>query len=385
MTINDSTLIETYFKLLSYIVLGIAGSSLLIQLIYYWAVFSHVSFFKSKKIVSENLILPPVSIVISARNEYLNLERNLPMLFAQDYPDFEVVVVNDCSDDGSEEMLTNLARKEPKLNLVHIRQSLNFFQGKKFPLSIGIKSAKNDILLLTDADCAPLNNQWIQSMVASYKEKTELVIGYGPYRKKFGFLNLLIRFDTLHIGLQYLSYALSGVPYMGVGRNLSYHKSLFLRNKGFTSHYNISSGDDDLFVAKVASKKNTRIVIHEDSRTISEPSKNFSAWIRQKRRHLSTGKYYSLGMKFRLGLYSLTQFTFYAACAGLYFLPVHFVFPTAMLGFRLINQYIIFGAASKRLGEKSIWLVTPFAELFFMFFNPVIAFTNIFSRQVRWK
>lgn len=378
-------MIETYFKLLSYIVLGIAGSSLLIQLIYYWAVFARVSFFKSKKIVSENPILPPVSIVISARNEYLNLERNLPMLFAQDYPNFEVVVVNDCSDDGSEEMLTDLARKEPKLNLVHIRQSLNFFQGKKFPLSIGIKSAKNDILLLTDADCVPLSDQWIKSMVESYKEKTELVLGYGPYRKKFGLLNLLIRFDTLHIGLQYLSYALSGVPYMGVGRNLSYHKSLFLRNKGFTSHYNISSGDDDLFVAKVASKKNTRIVIHEDSRTISEPSKNFSAWIRQKRRHLSTGKYYSFGMKFRLGLYNLTQFTFYAACAGLYFLPIHFVFPTAMLGFRLINQYIIFGAASKRLGEKSIWLVTPFAELFFMFFNPFIAFTNIFSRQVRWK
>jgi glycosyltransferase involved in cell wall biosynthesis len=378
-------LIETYIKTLTYIVLGTAGFSLLVQLIYYWAVFAWVSFFKNKKAERSHSDQPPVSIVISARNEYLKLERNLPLLFAQDYQDFEVVVVNDCSDDGSEEMLDDYARREPRLKLVHIRQSLNFFQGKKFPLSIGIKSAKNEILLLTDADCAPRSNQWINAMVASYREKTEMVLGYGPYQKKSGILNLLIRFDTLHIGLQYLSYALAGAPYMGVGRNLSYRKSLFLKNKGFTSHYSIPSGDDDLFVAKVANKKNTRIVIHEDSRTYSEPSKNFAAWVRQKRRHLSTGKYYSGGVKFKLGLYYFTQFSFYAACAGLYFLPIHFVFPTAMLAFRLINQLIIFGAASKRLGERSIWLITPFAELFFMFFNPIIAFTNIFSKQVRWK
>jgi len=378
-------LIEIYIKTLTYIVLGIAGASLLIHLIYYWAVFARVSFFKSKKAAPAQSPQPPVSIVISARNEYLKLERNLPLLFAQDYPDFEVVVVNDCSDDGSEEMLTDYARREPRLKLVHIRQSLNFFQGKKFPLSIGIKSAKNEILLLTDADCAPRSNQWINSMVAVYHEKTEMVLGYGPYQRKAGLLNLLIRFDTLHIGLQYLSYAHAGAPYMGVGRNMSYRKSLFLKNKGFTSHYSIPSGDDDLFVAKVANKKNTRIVIHEDSRTYSEPSKNFSAWVRQKRRHLSTGKYYSAGVKFKLGLYYFTQFSFYAACAGLYFLPIHFVFPTALLAFRLINQLIIFGAASKRLGERSIWLIAPFAELFFMFFNPIIAFTNIFSKQVRWK
>jgi glycosyltransferase involved in cell wall biosynthesis len=378
-------LLENYIKLLTYIVLGIAGSSLLIQMVYYWVVFSRVAFFRSKKGTLNHDNFPPVSIVISARNEYLNLERNLPLLFSQDYPDFEVVVVNDCSDDGSEEMLTDMARKEPKLKLVHIRQSLNFFQGKKFPLSIGIKSAKSEFLLLTDADCAPTSNQWIRSMVSTYHEKTEIVLGYGPYQKKAGLLNLLIRFDTLHIGMQYLSYALAGAPYMGVGRNLSYRKSLFLKNKGFTSHYNISSGDDDLFVAKVAKKKNTRIVIHEDSRTYSVPSKNIASWIWQKRRHLSTGKYYSVGMKFRLGLYNLVQFTFYAACAGLFFLPIHFVFPTAMLGFRLINQYIIFGASSKRLGEKSLWLIAPFAELFFMFFNPIIVFSNIFSKSVRWK
>lgn len=378
-------MIEIYIKQLTYIVLGIAGLSLLIQMIYYWIVFSRLSFFNRKKAQNDIGNPPPVSVVISARNEYLNLERNLAILFSQDYPDFEVVVVNDCSDDGSEELLIDLSRIEPKLNLVHIRQNLNFFLGKKFPLSIGIKSAKNEFLLLTDADCAPVNNQWIRTMMNAYRSNTELVLGYGPYARKSGLLNLLIRFDTFHIGIQYLSYALAGKPYMGVGRNISYRKSLFYKNKGFTSHYNIPSGDDDLFVAKVAKKQNTRIVIIADSRTYSEPSKSFSLWIRQKRRHLSTSKFYSFGVKFKLGLYAITPLTFYGSCAGLFFLPIHFAVPTSMLAFRLINQLVIFGSASKQLGEKSLWIFAPFGELFFMFFTPIVAFTSIFSKPSKWK
>jgi cellulose synthase/poly-beta-1,6-N-acetylglucosamine synthase-like glycosyltransferase len=172
---------------------------------------------------------------------------------------------------------------------------------------------------------------------------------------------------------------------MGVGRNLSYERKLFYKNKGFTAHYGISSGDDDLFVAEVANKRNTRIVICEESRTYSDPKKSFSAWIRQKRRHLTTGKFYRKSVKFKLGLYAILPFIFYASAAGLFFLPVHFAVPTAIIGFRLINQLIIFGGASKRLGEKSIWILTPLAELFFMFFNPILAFTNLFSKQAIWK
>ncbi len=376
---------EPYLKLLTYIVLGIAGSSLLALLIYYWVIFSHISFYKKKKKPDLPYFWPPVSVVISARNEYLNLEKNLPLFFSQEYPDFEIVVVNDCSDDGTDELLTDLARSEPKLNVVHIRQSLNFFHGKKFPLSIGIKSAKHERLLLTDADCSPVSNQWIKSVMTGYHEKTEVVLGYGAYHKKFGLLNALIRFDTLHIAMQYLSYALAGVPYMGVGRNLSYERRLFYKNKGFTSHYVISSGDDDLFVAQVANKKNTRVVISGESYTYSNSKKNFSSWVRQKRRHFTTSKYYSIGTKFRLGLYAFLPFVFYASSIGLFFLPVHFAIPTALLAFRLINQLIVFGGASVRLGEKSLWLITPFAELFFLFFNPILVITNLFSRQPQWR
>jgi len=171
--------------------------------------------------------------------------------------------VNHASNDNTFDILRDLQLKYNNLNVVTIEQDLNFFKGKKFPLSIGIKSAKHEILLLTDADCKPNSDHWIKTMVSNYNTETEIILGYGPYNKSKGFLNMLIRYDTTMIALQYFSFALIGMPYMGVGRNLSYRRSTFYKIKDFTSHYSISSGDDDLFIKQVANNRNTKIELSE--------------------------------------------------------------------------------------------------------------------------
>lgn len=374
------------FDLMTMAGLTLAGLALIIQLGYLWGLFSRLAFYKSNKNQASNNFQPPVSVVICAHNERHNLEKYLPEIMAQDYDDFEVVVVNDCSDDETEELLTELSRLNPSLKVVHLRQSLNFFRSKKFPLSMGIKSAKNDILLLTDADCAPSGRNWISEMIAPYQQSdTEVVLGYGPYRRKPGLLNLLIRFDTLQIAMQYFSFALAGRPYMGVGRNLSYKKTLFLKNKGFTSHYNIPSGDDDLFISQVAKKRNTTIVCSEAAKTFSEAKPYFSAWFRQKRRHLSTGYLYKTSTKFLLGNFIQSQWLFFAGVAILLISRSPWWLPVAFIALRLISQLIIYRKVSLKLGEGNLWVITPFAELFFMVFNPLIAFSNLVSRPYTWK
>lgn len=374
------------FNILTITGSALAGGGMLILLAYYWGLFSRLAFYKTDKEQAQTDFQPPVSVVICAHNERHNLERYLPEIMSQDYDDFEVVVVNDCSDDDTEELLVELSRLNPALKVVHLRQSLNFFRSKKFPLSMGIKSAKNEVLLLTDADCAPAGRNWISEMIAPYRQSdTEVVLGYGPYRRKPGLLNLLIRFDTLQIAMQYLSYALAGKAYMGVGRNLSYKKSLFLKNKGFISHYNIPSGDDDLFISQVAVKKNCRIVISDASRTFSEAKPYFGAWFRQKRRHLSTGVLYKLSTRFLLGTYVQAQWLFYAGVALLFISGSPWWFPAGFIILRLTNQLIVHRKASQQLGEGNIWMITPFAELFFMVFNPLIVFSNLVSRPYTWK
>ena len=313
-------------------------SAFVVQMLYYWGVFSRLAFYRKK--ASDKSLYRPVSVVISAKNEFLNLQQNLPLILEQEYPDFEVVIVNDCSDDDTDYLLRDLVKRYDKLKVVNITNNVNFFTGKKFPLSMGIKSAKNEFLLLTDADCRPNSKNWIHEMQSNYTDKTSIVLGYGAYEKKKGFLNKLIRYDSLRIAIEYFSLALSGFPYMGVGRNLSYTKKLFFENKGFTSHYRIKSGDDDLFINQAATSNNTRIEISTDSHTISEPKTNLNDWIKQKKRHLTTGKYYKTKHKFILGLFALSQLLF---ISGLIVLLVYLCISISISGyeFKDISKLVI--------------------------------------------
>ena len=356
--------------------------SFLIQLFYYLFFFARLAFYKNKNV---SVVKEPVSVVICAKNEASNLQEFLPLILEQDYPEFEVVVVNDCSDDNSFYVLHDFAEKYPHLKIVNLLENVNFFSGKKFPLSIGIKSAKYPNLLLTDADCKPMSNKWIESMIGNFIPNVELVLGYGSYEKKKGLLNKLIRFDTFYVALQYMSFALAKQPYMGVGRNLAYKKFLFIENKGFTSHYKVQSGDDDLFVNKVANKRNTKVSISPDSFTLSEPCKTFEHWITQKKRHFSSSKLYRGKHKFLLGLLSLSQFIFFVTFFILLSLNFMLIPLVSIFVLRLILQIFIFKNCMKKLNEKDLLLTSPLFEIFFLIFNPIIYFSNTFFKSKTWK
>lgn len=364
-----------------YILLAFTGLTLL-QLLYFWIIFSRLAFYRKQEKVCEK---QPVSVVICARNEYHNLRRNLPMILEQDYPEFEVVVVDDCSDDDTAYYLKNLSETYKHLKIVHIYENLNFFSGKKFPLSIGIKSAKYEIILLTDADCRPSSPLWIRMMQSNFVTKTEIVLGYGRYEPRKGLLNKLIRFDTVWVAMQYLSYALAGLPYMGVGRNLSYRKSLFYRSNGFIYHYKIKSGDDDLFINKVANSKNTRIEITRESHTISEPKSDFASWFLQKKRHLSTGKHYKFRHKLILSGFIVSQalfFTFFVLSI-LYYHNINAAL--SLYALRMISALIIFKKCLNRLSEKNLLLYLLLFELVFIVLNPVFAISAAATKQHRWR
>jgi len=326
-----------------------------------------------------------VSVVICARNEYLHLKENLPLILEQDYPAFEVLVVNHSSDDDTQYLLTSLAATYPNLKNITIQQDLNFFSGKKFPLSIGIKSARYDQVLLTDADCKPASRDWIRHMQSAFTPKIEVVLGYGSYSRSPGLLNRLIRFDTVHIAIQYLSYALAGIPYMGVGRNLSYLKQIFYRNNGFISHYHIRSGDDDLFINRVARRSNTAIMVHPDSYTLSDPKQTTGQWITQKKRHLSTSNLYKFSHKLLLGMYAFSLVAFYLLFILMLSLNWSAVPVLGLFFIRLVSQYVVFAGCMKKLNEKDLVVFLPFYEVLLLLFNAGIIISNIFHKPTRWK
>lgn len=348
-----------------------------IQILYYAGFFSRLAFYKKKpKPHNEQR---PVSVIISARDEADNIVKNLPGVLVQDYrTSHEVVLVNDNSADDTKYLLDELRKTFKNLNPLQLTQEAKLMAGKKFPLSMGIRSAKYETLLLTDADCVPASENWIRLMQDGYHPETEIVLGYGGYHKHNSLLNKLIRFETFHSALQYLSYALAGIPYMGVGRNLSYKKDVFLRNKGFSAINHIPGGDDDLFINKVANKKNTSIVIDTDAHTLSEAKKTWKEWYIQKNRHYSTAKYYRGKHKFLLGLYSATQFLFYplAVLAAVFF---NWWIALSVFAMKIIIQAFVYYKTMKKLNESDLFLMFLFFDLWMCVYY-IVFLPSLFRR-----
>jgi glycosyltransferase involved in cell wall biosynthesis len=355
----------------------------LIQLFYYLFFFSRLAFYSPK--LKSNSQTHAVSAIICARDEAANLVHNLPGVLVQKYgTTHEVIVVNDNSFDESKYILEELKKEFKQMQVVELTQEAKMIPGKKFPLSIGIKSAKHEVLLLTDADCVPATEYWIDSMQSAYDHDTEIVLGYGAFHKKKGLLNKLIRWETFHTALQYMSYALAGIPYMGVGRNLSYKKAVFFRHKGFSAHNHLPGGDDDLFINAAATKTNTKINIDNNSFTLSNAAGTWQQWLNQKRRHYTTSSFYKPIHKFLLALYALANFIFYPLllASALFY---SWQLALLMYGIKILVQVILYAKVMNKLGEKDLLPLLLFFDLWMFFYYLLFAPALIRKPKPSWK
>lgn len=303
-----------------------------------------------------------VSVIVCAHNEEDNLRDYLHALLAQDYPCFEVIVVNDGSEDGSLRVLNEYVLHYPNLYITFVPHGARVISSKKLALTIGIKAAKYDYILLTDADCRPESRCWIRDIMTGFQsDTTEVVLGFGAYFEKKGFLNHLISYDTLFSGLQYMGMAKCGCAYMGVGRNLAYRKDTFFKNNGFQGLLTERAGDDDLFVNKVANKTNTNVVCTPNSITWSQPKSTWHEWLHQKRRHISVSPHYSTHSKLRITVEPLTRGLAYILLilsiigCGVGYLPWSIGIVVAGLWVvRLIIQLLIINLATNRFGLRGV-------------------------------
>jgi poly-beta-1,6-N-acetyl-D-glucosamine synthase len=357
--------------------------SLAIQLFYYLGLFSRVAFYKNHGLQKKKI---PVSVVICARNESENLKKHLPLFLSQDYDDYEVVVVNDCSTDNTEDVLMDLRTEYPHLRFTTIQPDKKFTHGKKLAVTVGVKSAIHEHMLFSDADCYPATDQWISKMSSHFVQEKELVLGVGKYERQRGLLNLVIRYETLFTAIQYLSFAMRGKAYMGVGRNMGYMKKLFYRHKGFASHLKVLSGDDDLFVNESTTKTNTAVELSHESFTLSIPPGSYLQWFKQKKRHLSTGKYYRVSSKLRLGTEYASRILFYATTISLLFHEYWNWVGLAAWGLLSVVRLVIIKLSMKRLDEKDLLLPSLLLDPLLPLFLAVVKIANFFRpREPKWN
>lgn len=378
------------FSLLELIVFGVLLLTFIYQLYFYFRYLNGVLHLRTKikkgkvSFIDEQ---PPVSVIICSKDEAENLRKFLPFVLQQDYPVFEVVVINDGSTDETDHLLRDLCVEYPNLKTTFVPVGANNLSTKKLGLTLGIKASKYDILLFTDADCMPEDKTWIARMMRNFTRETDFVLGYGAYFQKKGFLNRVITYDTLFIALQYLGMAAVRRPYMGVGRNLAYRKETFYAQKGFASTLGLSSGDDDLMVNKACNHWNTRAEIAPDSITRSEPNTTYKGWLFQKARHLSVSSYYKTSSKLRLFFEPFTRGLFYLTMIlALIFGNVITQLATVLLFIiRYVVQLSIINGSSKHFGGRKYILSLPVLDIYLPLVNLYILLFSKKGKSVRWK
>lgn len=365
--------------ILFYSLIGIT----VIQLLYYVVIFGKFSFAKVQKSNPKRI---PVSVIVCAKNEAENVRNFVPLLTKQDYPDFEIVLIDDSSSDETLDIFEEFEKQYANIKLVKVQNNEAFWGNKKFALTLGIKAAKNEYLLFTDADCYPTSTEWIKEMSSNFTLKRTIVLGYGAYEKiPNSFLNKLIRFETLLTATQYFGWAKSGKPYMGVGRNLAYKREEFFRVNGFIEHMKLRSGDDDLFVNQASSSENTTVCFSKESFTYSKPKTSFKEWFDQKRRHVSTATYYKFFDRFQLALFFFSQLSFLLLAIVLLVFQHQWMIVLPIVLFRYIFTWTSLGYAANKLNEKDVIYWFPIMEIALIFTHLNVFFTNLFSKPVHWK
>lgn len=327
--------------------------------------------------------LPPVSVVLTARNDATWLKENLVYLLEQDYPDFEVVVVDYLSQDDTRFVLKLLKDYYPHLKIVPFKEDVNLFQGKKYPLSIGIKSAKNDILLLADPDCTPSNMRWLRGMVRGYyRPDIQIVLGYCGLKRTKTLLGVMQQYDNLLFSANYLGCALLGHPYTGSGRNLSYRRGFFFKQGAFISHYSVAGGSDDLFVYQNATRANTAICIDDDACLTTEPKKTFGQWHKQRLDRVSTRNWHSVGSRMLEDIPGMATVVFYTMAVLLLVgggLPWGAVLVAAVL--RWAWQIVSFAQLARRFDAGLVYLAAPLLEIYFIIANTILVLTPLSSNR----
>ena len=361
------------FNTAELILLSAAGVLLIVQLIYYLGLYNRIhthNLAVRKDEVHFGRELPPLSVVICARNESENLRRNLPAILKQDYPDFEVIVINDGSTDESEDLLSELEEEYPNLYHSFTPDSARYISRKKLALTLGIKASKYDWLVFTEADCTPVSDKWLRRIARNFTPSTDIVLGYSGYERGKGWLHQRVSFDSLFTSLRYLGFALAGKPYMGIGRNLAYRKELFFKVKGFSTHLNMQRGEDDLFINQIANENNTRVETSPDSVIRMQPVERYKDWKEEKVSYMATARFYKGSQRWLLGLETATRLLFYVAClSGIVFgiLSFHWLAAGLVLLLWIVRYsaqaYVINKTANEMGDNRSYYFTLPVFDI----------------------
>lgn len=372
--------------------LAVFASAILIQLfiyLYYYAKPLQYKFRKTE-LKEHPTHLSGVSVIIHACNDSVQLTENLPSILNQDYPNFEVIVVNDGSTDETQKALSVLESTHKNLYHTFLNEEVRNISRRKLSLTLGLKAAKHEIVLLTNSNCRPISNQWIASMMRNFTASTDIVIGYTRFKNRKGILERFYSYDTLLRALRLFGYTLKTKPYSAEGTNLAYRKALFFKNKGFSKHMHLYHGDDNLFINSVCNRANTRVEIAPEAEIIAHYDSNSRGWLQLKRNLAFTTKFYSSASKWIFAIESITRYLVYLS--GFFMIPTHTMISDSLLAKSIIGililRFLLISAfwhkVAKVFHTNHLTLLIPIFELITPICTLIFDIENLFRKKLNY-
>ena len=355
------------------IILVLFGNITFIELLYYYLVLARFSFIKKKKAVA--MFQVPVSIIMVVKDSASILMKSLPRLMSQQYANYELVVVDDNSQDDTRMLILEYKNQYPNIKLVDLDTAVTTIRGRKFAISMGVRCASHEHILLTDPECCPTSTHWLELMANNFVSQKKIVLGYSTYEKKGNPFNRMLHFDTLLNAMQFFAHAKIRSTYRGDGRNMAFTKTLFSAQTGFASHNHIRYGEEDIFISRAATKNNTEIEYSQDAFTVLQRSANLQYWLDHKEGLYFTRRYNTFKNRFLLNGYGVINLLFYITLA----LSIVFCYSNLTLllitvgiaAVRIISQYFVFGFAAKKLNEKQVIPALIIYDIIFAILNPI--------------
>ncbi|ETN96840.1 glycosyltransferase [Zhouia amylolytica] len=355
-----------------------------IQIFYLLFFFRRFAFHKETAAKKESV--PAISIIIFIKNQAEDLKENLPYILSQNYPEFELVLINYDSYDDSLDIMESFADKYPQIKIVNVKNNEAFWGKKKYALTLGIKAAKYNHLVFTEINCKPDSDHWLLEIASKFDSEKTIILGYSAFKKiKKSLLNAFIRFENLVATTHRFSYLLSGIPVSGNGKNLAYHKDEFFNNSGFINHIDISNGEDQLFINQAATSKNTSLIYSKDSFTESISTDSFETWIDHKKSEYALIKKYKSKHRALINIYYTSQLLFIPLAILLIILQYKIPVVIGLILLRWIIVYSIYIPIAKKLEETSLLWALPFYEILLIFFQFLIFISNIISKPTNWR
>ena len=327
---------------------------------------------------------PSISIIVPSRNYEDNLRELIPSLLEQDYPDFEVVVVDDCSSDGTEWYLAGLKLESDKLKTSRIIQETDF--PNALVITIGVRAASKEWLIFLNPLCRIGSKGWLKTFATGIHSETEAIFGFVKYSNLEGSMQKFFRYENFNSFMLFGSARYLGIPMPVSDVNMAYKREDFLNRKGFAAVLDARFSENELYINKISDRKNSTFLFDRSSVVSFTGDTDWQDGMNFKKKQLLIKKKFTPGQKFFLSVNTISRIAFDLIMVALLVLSPWRFWIAGIWLFKIIDELIWGMVAQKRIGEKNLFPGLLVLRSIVPYVNGYLSFIQLFRRKNRkWK